>query len=220
MSYVRRSASFIFSNPNRAVSFGYSRRQFNKGAASGSRLTKISPDHSSERTAVRSELRRIEVLSPFELRGADQFSVEAVGPAVISAAEQLLRTTAFSSRSGTMSANIVETANFAVALTHDQQRLAHEFGGEIVARIRDLIAMPNHLSGPAENLFGFDPRRHRIDIEGSGQGPIGVDVSANTERCSGPGHEDDKYRRTGGRHEIARGGRERVRNALFRLLLH
>ncbi len=47
-----------------------------------------------------------------------------------------------------MPAHVIETAEYAVEAACNDQRFAHEFGGEVVPRIRDLAAMAHDLPGP------------------------------------------------------------------------
>jgi hypothetical protein len=54
-----------------------------------------------------------------------------------------------------MAADIEEAAQHAVAATDNQERLSREFGGEVVERIRDLIAPANDLPRFPKKLSTF-----------------------------------------------------------------
>ena len=155
----------------RSTCFGSSPRLFTNGSAFGSRLTKIRLNHCSARTGASAKWSGREVSLALELGSADQRAVQPVGPTVVAAAEELAGTAAFSGRSGAMAANIVKTAQLATGAAHQQQGLAVKFGGEEIARIRQLMAMAYHLPGLAEDLLVLQCQDRRIGIKRSRKRP-------------------------------------------------
>ena len=64
-----------------------------------------------------------------------------------------------------MPANIVETAQFAISPAHHKQRFTDYFGGEIIARIRHLVRMPNNLPGPRKYLLLLGCEYFPVDVK-------------------------------------------------------
>jgi hypothetical protein len=92
----------------------------------------------------------LKLLHIFEFRSADEFSVKAVGPAMITTAKYLARTTPFSWRTGAVAAHVVKTPKPAIESSNQQQRLAKQFGSKEVPRFGKLIVMPYNLPTSTE----------------------------------------------------------------------
>src|SRR5580658_9548327 len=132
-------------------------RQLAQTLAQGPRLRIKVHEHQVEpflgMHRLQSEVCGTKSVHPFDFGGAEQSAVEAISPAVISAAKQFARTAAFCRRSGPVPTNVIETSHSSIEPAHQYERLAYELGGEIVARIRDLAGVADHLPGAREYFF-------------------------------------------------------------------
>jgi hypothetical protein len=72
---------------------------------------------------------------------------------VVSAAKQFAGTASFGGRAGAVPAHVVKAAQNSVAAAHEQQRLAHQFRREVVARTGDLAGVTNDLPSTGEYFF-------------------------------------------------------------------
>ena len=95
---------------------------------------------------------------------------------MVAAAKELARTASFCRRSGTVTANIVEAAQFTAGVADQQQGLAVKFGSKVIARIRQLMAMAHHLPGLAEDLVVLHCEDGRIGIKRGRKRPGSCDV--------------------------------------------
>ena len=80
-----------------------------------------------------------------------------------------------------MAADVIKSAQLTLGTAHQQQRFAQKVGGEEVAGLQQLLAMPNHLPGASKDAISF-PRAHlRIGIEDCrnrpGPGDVGIDLN-------------------------------------------
>src|ERR1700733_3437357 len=134
-----------------------------------------------------SKVFRTKSFDAFNLGGAEQRSIETVGPSVISAAKYFAGTAAFGRRTGAVPAHVIEAAQLAVAIANDQQRLADQLGRKVVAGVCHLVAMPHHLPAPHKDSLFLGRKRIRLGVEMRGQSPgprnIGID-GTNTFRSS------------------------------------
>ncbi len=134
-----------------------------------------------------SKILRTKSFDALNLGGADQRSIQTVGPSVISAAKEFARTAAFGRRPGAVPAHVIKAAQFAVVIAHDQQRLADQLGRKVVAGVRHLVAMPHHLPAAGKDSLFLGRKRLRPGIEMRGQSPgprnIGIN-GTNTFRSS------------------------------------
>jgi hypothetical protein len=90
---------------------------------------------------------------------------------VITAAEELARPASLGWRSSAVAAYIVKSAQHSIGTPHNQQWLAYYFSREIVARIRHLTEMADHLPCASENFLFFSSMYSRIGINARGQSP-------------------------------------------------
>src|SRR4030095_98904 len=79
-----------------------------------------------------------------------------------------------------MTAHVVETAQAKVRAAHDQEGLTYQLRREIVAGLRNLIAVPDYLPCARKNSVFFLNGERRIEVERRGQSPgtsdVGFDV--------------------------------------------
>ena len=80
-----------------------------------------------------------------------------------------------------MAADVIKAAQLTLSAAHQQQRLAQKVGGEEVAGLQQLLAMPNHLPGAGKDAISF-PRAHlRVGIEDRrnrpGPGNVSIDLN-------------------------------------------
>jgi hypothetical protein len=64
-----------------------------------------------------------------------------------------------------MPAHIIKAAQLTLGPAHNQQRFARQFRREVVARIRNLIAMANHLPASREDLFLLNREGSRLGVK-------------------------------------------------------
>jgi hypothetical protein len=97
-------------------------------------------------------------------RGA-QRAVERVGPAVIAAAQRLRRqAVALRERTGTMSADVVEDADFAIGTTHGDHRQAGEVADHVVAGVLQLAHVRKELPTAVEDQATVGRRHRRVGV--------------------------------------------------------
>src|SRR5882762_8965180 len=140
---------------------GRSPRLSSSGWASGSRFTNTRLNHSSQRTGARAKSSGLNPFDSFDFGSVIQRAVEVVGPAMVEAAKKLAGATTFGGRSGAVTTDVEEATQSIVRTAHDQQGFSDRLGGEVVARLGDLIVMPDHLPGAVKNPIFFPGRRHR-----------------------------------------------------------
>lgn len=95
-----------------------------------------------------------------------------------------------------MTADVVEPAELLVGAANDKQRFADQLGGEVVARVGDLVVVSDHLPGAGEDLLFFQGGGGGIAIKKSGKSPgagdVGIDVEgmgwSHVGRCFGATH--------------------------------
>jgi len=79
-----------------------------------------------------------------------------------------------------MAADVVETAELKVGSANDEQRLADELSGEVVAWLCDLIVVSDDLPSAGEDFLFFLGCCGGIDVETCGKSPsasdVGIDV--------------------------------------------
>src|SRR5260370_10287687 len=127
------------------------------------------------------EMLRIKCLNPFELRCADELSVQAISPAVITAAKHFPRAATLGGRSRAMTTDIVEATRFAVLVAHQQQRFAGQFHGEVIPGLDQLLAMSDYLPRAMKNLLSLALVYFRSEIEVGREGPGPRDIGIDAE---------------------------------------
>ena len=102
----------------------------------------------------------IEIFDAIEFGGDEQSAVEAVGPAVVAAAEEFAVSAAGGGVAGAMAANVIKAAENAVVAAGDEERLSDEVEGKVVAGASSLVNMADDLPGGCEEpgLFVFKGR--------------------------------------------------------------
>src|SRR5436190_5056375 len=95
--------------------------------------------------------RLLPALDALHLRRRAQRSIERVGPSVIAALQRRALARSSRDRTGAMTADVRQRANFAVVAANDQQRLVGDIGREELAALAHLILMTDELPGAAEN---------------------------------------------------------------------
>jgi len=128
-----------------------------------------------------------EILDALDIGGADEPAIQAIGPAVIAAAEDFARAASFRRRPGSVAAHVVEAAELSIVAAHDQQRLTYQLSREIVARIRHLIFVSHNLPTAGEYLFFLVIECSGVGIKLGGQRPCPAtseSISAESSRPS------------------------------------
>jgi len=74
---------------------------------------------------------------------------------MVEAAKKLAGATTFDGRSGAVTTDVEEATQSIVRTAHDQQGFSDRLGGEVVARLGDLIVMRDHLPGAVKNPIFF-----------------------------------------------------------------
>src|SRR5208282_4193155 len=120
-----------------------------------------------------------ESLDPLNFSGAKQRPIQPIRPAVIAAAKQLARTASLRRWSRAMAAHVIKPAQFAIAAAHNQQRLAQQFGGEVISGIRHLVTMSYHLPASREDSFFLGREGSPLSVKMRGQGPRLSDIGIN-----------------------------------------
>ena len=111
--------------------------------------------------------RRIEVAHVLEGRRCLERALERVGPAVIRAGEPLHAARGLGhDRRGVVPADVEESAQHAVAATHDQQRLAGQFKRDVLARLPHLVQPAGVLPGARERRLQFEFEDARVHVPG------------------------------------------------------
>ena len=76
-----------------------------------------------------------------------------------------------------MSADVVETTQFALNATDQQKRLTGKIRGKEIAGLRQLRTMPNHLPGPGEDSFLLLCEHARVGVTRCGKRPCARNVA-------------------------------------------
>jgi hypothetical protein len=103
---------------------------------------------------------------------------------VVSAAKQFAGTASFGERAGAVPAHVVKAAQNSVAAAHEQQRLAHQFRREVVARTGDLAGVTNDLPSTGEYFF-FLRNKYGRSCVGRGRNVQAREMSGSTKKGIG-----------------------------------
>jgi len=123
------------------------------------------------------EVLGIEIFDAIEFWGDEQSAVEAVGPAVVGAAEELAVAAAGRGVAGAMAADVMKASENAVVAAGDEERLSDQVEGKVVAGARGLVNMTDDLPGGCEEPRLFVLKGRRAEIEGCGQSGSASDVA-------------------------------------------
>ena len=115
---------------------------------------------------------------------ADQLAVEAIGPAVVAAADRLAAIArAAQEARAAMAADVAERAQLALVVAQDQNRLHAGLGGDVAARARELADVAGELPGAGEDLALLDLEHRGVAVETGRESAAGM-VSATAMRAS------------------------------------
>jgi len=119
----------------------------------------------------------IKIFDTIEFGGDEQSAVEAVGPAVVAAAEEFPVSAAGGGIAGAMPADVIKATENAIFAAGDEERLSDEVEGKVVAGARGLVRVADNLPGGGEEpgLFVFEGRG--AEIQGCGQSGSARDVA-------------------------------------------
>ena len=81
-----------------------------------------------------------------------------------------------------MTADVIEAAELFIGTANDEQGLAHELSGEVIAGLGDPFVVSDDLPGAGEDLVLLLRGGSGIDVEGGGKGPGARDVGIDVER--------------------------------------
>jgi hypothetical protein len=115
------------------------------------------------------ELLGIEIFDAVEFWSNQESAVEAVGPAVVRAAEEFAVAAPGGGVAGTMAADIVKATKNAVFAASDEQGLSDQVKGEIVAGGGRLAHMAYKLPGGSKQSGLFVLEGGGVEVERCGQ---------------------------------------------------
>ncbi len=127
------------------------------GAASSSRLTKRKSHPAFQPVLRQAAGLLVEDLALLHMRCADQPAIEGIGPGVIGTGEAAGIALALGHRHGAMPADGIQRAHLAILAAHDDDRLAHNVDGVIVAGIGHIFRAADAEPGFLED--GLDLER-------------------------------------------------------------